>query len=231
MNTAYFLSLTLLLSGVTAANADINAGPISGTYLEVRSCDVYTGHCFANAEMGLTGKEGILVWSIRSGSWQGTRLDGLKVIAVVRADGTLEDQRYQPRSGRAVLVVDRQATEGQKEALVNFVHAQAGNLVRDVAAVKSFPITAEIGTCAMSGCAKVQAGNLVEVATRCLGGKDHVCGNETAFYPPLTAVTGALPAYTEVATFHGTGLGMTWDLTGQRSAFLAQFSEQSLAQN
>ena len=71
---------------------------ISGDYLEVRSCDVYTGPCFANSEMGLTGKDGIMVWSIRDGNWKGTALDGLSVIAVVRTDGTLGDLHYQPRS-------------------------------------------------------------------------------------------------------------------------------------
>src|SRR6266487_5528829 len=86
------------------------APQIAGDYLEVRSCDVYTGPCFANAEMGLTGKEGILVWSVREGTWNGIKLDGLNVIAVVRTDGTLGDVRYQPRTGRAVLIVDRMAT-------------------------------------------------------------------------------------------------------------------------
>ena len=37
------------------------AATISGTYLEVRSCDVYTGPCFSNAEMGSNGKEAILL--------------------------------------------------------------------------------------------------------------------------------------------------------------------------
>ena len=67
-------------------------------YLEVRSCDVYTGPCVANAEMNLSGKEGMLVWSVREGTWKGTRLDGLSIVAVVEADGTLGDMSYQPRT-------------------------------------------------------------------------------------------------------------------------------------
>ena len=31
------------------------AAQISGEYLESRTCSVYTGPCFANAEMGLAG--------------------------------------------------------------------------------------------------------------------------------------------------------------------------------
>src|SRR6266852_2784624 len=105
------LSLTILsLAALTAFASTQSAPTISGDYLEVRSCDVYTGPCFANAEMNLSGKEGILVWSVREGSWNGVPLDGLNVIAVVRADGTLGDLHYQPRRGKAVLVVDRMAT-------------------------------------------------------------------------------------------------------------------------
>src|SRR5213595_4081333 len=97
------LSLIILsLAALTAIASTQTAPTISGDYLEVRSCDVYTGPCFANAEMGLTGKEGMLIWSVREGSWNGVMLDGLNVIAIVRADGTLGDLRYQPRSGKAV---------------------------------------------------------------------------------------------------------------------------------
>jgi hypothetical protein len=101
----------------------------------------------------------------------------------------------------------------------------AGDLIHDVVTVKSLPVSAELATCDKAGCAKVRAGDLVEISTRCLGGKDHICGNERTFYPPLTAVTSAVPAFTEVAAFNGPGLGLTWQAAGQRSAFLAAFSK------
>src|SRR5713226_9930554 len=107
MKIRSILSCAILMVAMVSAQAAKPSVPaISGDYLEVRSCDVYTGPCFANAEMGLTGKEGILVWAVREGTWKGIRLDGLSVIAVVRTDGTLGDLRYEPRSGKAVLIVD-----------------------------------------------------------------------------------------------------------------------------
>src|SRR5437016_12939257 len=100
------LSSTILsLAALTGSASTQSAPTISGDYLEVRSCDVYTGPCFANAEMNLSGKEGILVWSVREGSWNGTSLGGLSVIAVVSTDGTLGDMRYQPSAGKPVLIV------------------------------------------------------------------------------------------------------------------------------
>jgi hypothetical protein len=214
----------LMLVAASVFPASSSAPAISGDYLEVRSCDVYTGSCFANAEMGLAGKEGILVWSVREGTWNGTSLDGLSVIAVVRTDGTMGDLRYQPQSGRAVLILDAKADARQRVALADLARSMTGKLIKEVVEVKTSDIESKIGTCTKAGCASVKAGNLVEISTRCLGGKDHVCGNEENFYPPLTEVNGAYAAFTEVASFKGSGLNLTWESIGQRSAFLAAFS-------
>ncbi len=220
------MKMTLgLLTTLTAATAFAVSQPaIKGDYLEVRSCDIYTGPCFANAEMGTTGKEAMLVWNVKEGSWQGTSLDGLSVIAVVRTDATLGNMKYEPRSGRAVLIVDEKASPSQQEALRSFAQSMAGKLISEVAAVKTSDIEAKIGSCTRSGCAAVRAKGLIDIATRCFGEDDHVCGNEDIFYPPLTDVTEPMPAYTEIAAFNGKGLNATWQFTGQRSAFLASFA-------
>ena len=52
------LSLALALLFVFATTA--RAANISGDYLEARTCSVYVGPCFANAEMGLAGKEALM---------------------------------------------------------------------------------------------------------------------------------------------------------------------------
>lgn len=219
-------TIAILLAAATSVFAGkISAPGITGDYLEVRTCDVFTGPCFANAEMGLSGKEAILVWSVREGSWKGVSLDGMKVMAVVKTDSTLGDQHYQPRSGQAVLAVDAKANSEQREALQDLARSLSGKLIREVVAVKGVDIEATLGNCAKdAGCAKVKAGDLVEISTRCFSEKDHICGNEDVYYPPLTEVNGAHPAFTELATFKGTGLNVTFEATGQRSAFLASFS-------
>ena len=219
------LTMTVLgLAAIAAFAGKPAPTTITGDYLEVRSCDVYTGPCFANAEMGLSGREGMLVWAIREGAWNGVKLDGLNVIAVVRTDGTLGDLRYQPRSGKAVLVVDRAATPSQRDALTDFARSMAGGLIKEVTEVKTAPMDVAIATCGKKGCASVKAGNLVEITTRCLGSKDHLCGNEETFYPPLTEVNDAYPAFTEVASFEGSGLNLTWAMVEKRNAFLGSFA-------
>jgi hypothetical protein len=222
MNVKYLLSLaaTILAGSLTASTPSI-----SGDYLEVRSCDIYTGSCVANSQMNLAGREGMLVWSVREGSWKGTALDGLSVIAVVRTDSTLGDQHFFPRDGKAVIIVDAKANVEQRAALLDFVKSTAGKLVQEIVEVKTSPVSVDLkSACSSGACAVIKAGNLVEINTRCLGGKDHLCGNEETYYPPLTVVEHATPAFTEVASYKGNGLGMTWESTSQRSAFLASFS-------
>ena len=180
----------LTLAAATAFAAD-TTGKISGDYLEVRSCDVYTGSCFANSEMNLTGKEATLLWSVGEGAWKGTRLDGLKVIAVVKSEKSLGDVNYQPRSGKAVLILDAKADAQQKEALVDFARVMSGKLIAQVVDVEAAPIEAKLATCSNLGCASVKAGDLVQISTSCLGGKHDICGNEEAFYPSLAEVYGA----------------------------------------
>jgi hypothetical protein len=226
MKTSISVSMLALTAAVAFA-ANTTTPTISGSYLEVRSCDVYTGSCFANSEMNLAGKEGMMLWSVGEGTWKGTRLDGLNVIAVVKTDATLGNLNYEPRSGNAVLVVDALANAQQKQALADLARAMAGKLIAKVVEVKTEPIEAKLATCSKLGCASVKAGDLVQITTSCLGGNHNICGNEDTFYPPLSKVEGAYPVFTEVATFTGTGLDCTWQIAGKRSAFIASFSATS----
>ena len=73
------VAVALALVGAVAAQAKVN-----GDYVESRSADVYTGQCFANGEVGLSGDQAILAWHVRSGSWNGVKLDGFSVVAAMK---------------------------------------------------------------------------------------------------------------------------------------------------
>src|SRR5947209_17143249 len=81
---------------------------VRGQYVEARTCDVFAGSCFANADTGLTGKNAVLAWKVESGNVGGVRVDGLGVVAVVVARETLGLKQAAP--GRALIVVDDRAT-------------------------------------------------------------------------------------------------------------------------
>lgn len=197
---------------------------IRGRYLEVRSCDVYTGPCFANAEMGIAGREGMLVWTIDKGSWNGADLAGLSVVAVIEADATLGDVRQHPVSGRAVLITDARATPDQRDALVAFARTMAGSLLDQINDVRPAPVSVSIAGCGNMGCASVSSPGLIEITTRCLGNGDHLCGNEDTYYPPLTPLDHATAAFSEMAAFRGEGLNVRWEGRDQRNVFIGNFS-------
>jgi hypothetical protein len=199
------------------------AQQIRGDYIETRSADVYTGQCFANGEVNLVGKEAILAWRVQSGNWDGVSLDGLTIAAAVRAQATLGDPYANPYPAQSVLLVDDQATPQQSAALVSFAKHMGGELLQNVEQTITAPMEMIVNH-ERHGVALLRAGQFATVQTRSLGDKDHVCGNEVTFYPPLTQVSHSMPAVAVTDAYRGPGLGESWDTHGKRSAFVGTFA-------
>src|SRR5262245_23030868 len=109
-----FLALAVVALAVLSGPAF--AAVFTGQYIEARTCDVWTGTCFANAEMNMAGKHAVLGWKIDKGSLDGVNLDGLGVVAIVAASDTLGLE--QTGKSRAILIVDSKASAAQQKALV-----------------------------------------------------------------------------------------------------------------
>ena len=214
----------VLLAFLLLATPFTFAQQISGDYIETRSADVYTGQCFANGEVNLVGNEAIMGWHVAKGSWDGVALDGLNAVAAVRAKATLGDPYADPYPARSVIVIDDSATPQQRAALESFVHQQTGKLTENVE--KIIYTTIDMGIVRNAehhGMALLRAGNFVTVKTRGINERDHVCGNEVTFYPPLTQTAHAMPAVAERDEYQGPGLDDTWSSSGKRSAFVGTF--------
>lgn len=218
------IALSLALFTITLPLLAGKQAAISGDYLEVRTCNVYVGTCVANGEMGLTGKEAILVWSVRHGVWKNTPLSGLKVIAVVTADDTLGDQHSKPVQGKAILVVDERANPAQKEALVDLARALGGKLTSQIVEVQTSNVDVAFDTSAGSTCTTVKAGKVVEISTFGISGQKTPCGNEQIYYPPLTEVNDARAGFTALAAYYGSSLSRKWEAVGLSSAYVGKFS-------
>jgi hypothetical protein len=217
-----FVSIALLIVAAIMT-APALAQQISGDYVETRSADVYTGMCFANGEVGLTGNEAILGWRVRRGSWNGVALNGLSIAAAVRARGTLGDPYENPYPAKAVLIVDDQATPIQRAALVAFAHHMGGRLLESVEKVVAAPVELAISP-EHHGHALLRTGQLAVVETRAINENDHLCGNEVTFYPPLTATAHAMPAVALTDEYKGPALGESWSTHDRRSAFVGTFA-------
>jgi hypothetical protein len=198
-----------------------SAAGLTGKYIEARTCDVWTGPCYANAETNLAGKNAVIAWMVDKGSFDGVKLDGLGVVAIIAARDTLGIK--QSGKGKAVLIVDSRATRSQKEALVKLAKKQGGDLVGNVLAVESDKVSFDICECNEGGCARLSAGK-AKIETRCLNAEhDKVCGNESAYYEPLTSGVKVQPALATEHSYQGKGIGATWNDGGRRGAYLGTF--------
>src|ERR1051326_2505232 len=131
-------ALALAAFALILCSAPLSAAGITGQYLEARTCDVWTGPCFANAEMNLGGKNAVLAWKVDQGTLDSVRLDGLSVVAVIAASDTLGLDQTGP--AKAVLIVDSRANAAQRQALICLAQKQGGELVNKVVAVEAAPI-------------------------------------------------------------------------------------------
>jgi hypothetical protein len=219
----------LLLAGALAAlpscaRAAQPSGHVSGQYIESRTADVYTGPCFANSEVNLTGQEAVLAWHVDKGTWESVSLDGLSVAAVVRASATLGDAFSNPLPAKAVLIVDQRANEAQRAALVNFAQAQAGKLLTTVVATEAQPIRFTVDA-SKHGSASLEVGSLATITTRAITDADEICHNEEVYYEPLVShLTHAMPAVASKSSYSGNHLGSTWNESNRRSAFIGTFA-------
>src|SRR3954468_5851233 len=103
--TVAFLSIF----AVTCVAAKLPTTNLRGDYVEARTADVYTGPCFANGEVGQTGKLAVMGWHVDKGEWEGVNLDGLSVMGVVRANNTLGNFTETAYPVKAVIIVDEKA--------------------------------------------------------------------------------------------------------------------------
>ena len=214
------------------------ANRVAGDYVEARTADVYTGPCFSNAEVFITGHQAVMAWKVTEGSWGGVKLDGLSVAAAVL--GTTTFSQDDAKDARSVLIVDDRAEPAQRDALVAMAKALGGDRLRNVLAVRTSPliVTVEEHAAAPDSAsaaheahgmphaprALFSAPGLAEILTRPLDSDDHFCGNETVAYEPLSSGVQAQPAYTLRHRYSGDEFNALWNDPNCRSSFVGRFS-------
>ena len=205
------------------AVAPASAAELTGKYVEARTCDVYTAPCFANAEMNLAGKHAVMGWRVDQGAVDGVKLDGLSVVAVVAASDTLGLKQTGP--AKALIIVDDKATGAQRDALVQLARREGGELIKNVIAVNSAAIELTVGECKEGGCSSLIVGKVARIETRCVDPHhDKICGNESAFYPPLSKDVDAQTAVALEHSFQGKAFNETWKDANRRGAYVGSFA-------
>src|SRR6476620_4001106 len=106
---------------VAFAAASVTAGGrLSGSYVEARTAEVFTGGCIMGSEAETMGKEAVLAWKVDRGSYNGIGLDGLSIVAAVAGDKNLGIQEMGGDKAviRSTVFVDQRANPAQQLALV-----------------------------------------------------------------------------------------------------------------
>jgi hypothetical protein len=217
------MSLSLCSAWLLLPAACLEAESIQGHYMEARTCQVYTGPCFANGEMGMAGKDAVMAWQIQHGAQNGVDLSGLNVAIVVRASHTLGHQGFANAPAvRSMIIVDQSADTEQRAALLQFVRSQAAAATRDIATVETAPIDMHLDIAELTG--QLTVGDLVTLNTRKARPGDCICSNESAFYPPLARLEGFVPGVTIDGEVRARSLGTRWSIPDTRTAYLGTFA-------
>ncbi|MDG3002623.1 DUF1326 domain-containing protein [Paludisphaera mucosa] len=232
------LAGTLATLGCLMIAASPDANRVKGDYVEARTADVYTGPCFSNAEIFITGHQAVMAWKVTEGSWDGVTLDGLSVAAAVVGSTTFSEDDV--KAARSVLLVDKKATSAQRKALIAMATALGGDRLKNVVAVRdtTLGVTVEEHMDSVADAdarhdahgmphapvGLLSAPGLAEILTRSLDEGDHFCGNETVAYAPLSLGVTALPAYTLRHKYTGGELDTRWNDPNCRSSFVGHFA-------
>jgi hypothetical protein len=220
---------TLLIVAIAAVSSLTSlraAEPLRGTYVEARTCQVYTGPCFANGEVGSTGKDAIMTWHIKSGDLNGVELKGRSVAMIVRASHTLGFNGFADAdTTQAIVIVDSGADDAQSAALQQFALAQTGFEASQVAQVYKRDIEMNFDMTDLT--ATVKVADFASLETRKARPGDCICSNETAYYPPLTKLKGFVPGVTIEGDVTARRLGGRWSIPDTRTAYLGTFDVDS----
>ncbi len=217
------LTVLLALFCVAVVPNVATAERVRGHYIESRTCQVYTGPCFANGEIGLMGKNAIMAWHINEGGYQGVELADLNVVVVVRGTDTLGFHGLNdPKQLKSVILIDEKASDVQRAALVAFAKKHSGRAGQYVARIDTVPIEMSLDVDKLNG--RLEAGDELKLVTRKVRPDDCICSNERAYYPPLVKVENVVPGVALEGEFTGRGLGSHWSTPGARSVFMATFA-------
>lgn len=214
----------LLAFALGSSLAFAGGNNLTGTYVEARNADVFTGPCYANSEVNMMGNLAVMGWRIDSGTFNGVDLSGMAVVGVIRANATLGDVINSAYPVQSVLIVDQKATGAQKEALQAFAKHMGGDLFQKVVRVDVQPITFEFEKNNLHSVrATMKAGELAKIETRPIQDGDHHCSNEEVWYAPLTKLDHYMAGVTLSHEYSGKDLNTTWKSPAKRSAFVGSF--------
>ena len=212
------VGLALVLTCGAALDASrAEADGVRGVYVEARTASVFAGACHYNGELTTAGREAVLAWSVKGGSWGGVSLAGVRAVAVVGSEANLTDSAA---ARKTELIVDSVASAAQARAFTRAVESAYGAVLGRVVEVRRAPV----GFVAEGRAFKVSAPGAASLDVEAM--PDDLCCRmpHMVWYAPLVPVEGRKVGYTRAASYAGGAAGEAWQRTGENGAFYGTFS-------
>jgi hypothetical protein len=213
------LIVAILAISAGTLQADGAKPAVRGEYIEARTCAVWIGSCFANGEVNLMGKNAVLGWSVTEGAWDGVSLDGLKIVAVLDAEGTLQT-KYEGKVS-SIVFVDKKANGAQEKALLAMAKALAPDHLSDVRKVSR----KEIAHSRKGIEATLTVEKEIQVKTKAICLCDQASCNAYLFYPSFSKSAEVESAKTIDHSYQGDQLGVRWSDPERQSAMVGTFAK------
>lgn len=205
-----------LTCGAALVSSRAEADGVRGVYVEARTASVFAGACHYNGELTTAGREAVLAWSVREGSWGGVNLAGVRAVAVVGSEANLTDSAA---ARKTELIIDADASAAQAQAFARAVEKVYGRVFGRVVEVRRAPVS----FAAEGKTFKVAApGASLDVEAM----PDDLCCRmpQLVWYAPLVSVEGRKVGHTRAASYAGGAAGEAWQRTGENGAFYGTFS-------
>lgn len=202
-------SFVALASGTTTV--------ISGDYVEARTASVFAGACHYNGEVVTTGRDAVMAWDIKSGTWDGVDLAGVRAIGVVTSDDSLLASDALRRSE---LIVDSRASEAQAAAFVAVIEKKYAASLGQIASVRRAPVSFRRDKDSY----RVEAAKFASLVVSAMPNKECCKMPHMVWYAPLVPVKDRKVGYTTKVTYAGGALGDAWERSRENSAFYGSFT-------
>jgi hypothetical protein len=214
--------MIVLAAMISVGVAPLLAGgsSVSGSYVEARTAEVFTGGCVMNSEGNTMGKEAVLAWKVDRGSYNGVSLNGLSVVAALSGSANLGmvEMGGERATVRSTVFVDERANAAQRMALVAMANDLSNGLIGTVANVSPSPIQFADSEHQV----RISAGQVALDVTKHIN-HDPSCG-AIQWFKPLSSVDEANLGMADKHIFSGSTLGVKWSDPNKRSAFFGTFS-------
>jgi hypothetical protein len=208
-------AFVLFCSLCVALQACFSAEP-SGEFVELHSCDLYTGGCTASSESTLLGRQLFRVWSISQGTWDNQNLAGFKVAVLELGSVNLAESGAFVE--KAEVFMPKALAKAQKEALLSWVNSQG--IVPPSTQVEEADITYRRSGRAS---ANVAVGDSISLSTmaisKCSSG---ACG-QALWYEPQVKHSSFEVVATRVSKIRESSMNFLWTDHDRPNAFLARF--------